>query len=109
MRKWEEKGFSPATLGGLGGYLTTEKGLFHVFSINKDLDDICFDYSETGDKKHLVKSYELEIEYDEDFFDKMKPHVQEVLKELKIDKRAFKLYDEWEKEIEKVLGRKIDL
>ncbi|AZU98995.1 hypothetical protein pW2_189 [Bacillus phage pW2] len=107
MRKWEEKGFSPPASGGLVGYLTTEKGLFYVYSINKDIDDIGFDYSKTGDKYDLVKSFELEIYYDEDFFDRMKPHVQEVLKELGVDKRAFKLYDEWEKEIDRVLGKRV--
>lgn len=107
MRKWEERGFSPPASGGLSGYLTTEKGLFHVFSINKDIDDIDFDYSETGDKYDLVKSFEIEIYYDEEFYDKLKPHVQEVLKELGVYKHAFKLYDEWEKDIEKLLGKRV--
>jgi len=107
MRKWEERGFSPPAFGGLCGYLTTEKGLFHVFSINQDIDDIDFDYSETGSKEDLVKSFEIEIDYDEETYDKLKIHVKEVIQELGLDKYATKLYNEWRKDIEKAIGKRV--
>jgi|SRR6185312_14274863 len=95
MRDYKNMAFSPATLGGLGGYLITEKGLFFVFSITENVSEIEFDYSKTGNEKDLVKSFEIDIDYGDGFYDELKHHVEEVVKEFGLDKHSSKLFKEW--------------
>lgn len=99
MREYKEVGFAPATLGGLAVKLKTEKGWFFVFGITEDLSEIDFDYSTTGREDDYTKSFEIDIDYGDGFYDNMQPHVIGVLKEFKLDERASKLFEEWRREI----------
>ena len=99
MRRYKEIGFAPASLGGLGVILETEKGWFFVFGITEDLSEIDFDYSTTGKEDDYTKSFEVDIDYGDGFYDNMKPHVISTLKEFKLDERASKLFEEWYKDI----------
>lgn len=95
MKKYKEVGFDPATLGGLAVYLTTEKGLFFVFSITGDLSEVEFDYSVTGKEDDFTKGYEIDIDYGDGFYSKLKLHIQEVLKEFQLDEYSLKLFKKW--------------
>lgn len=92
MSKYKIIGFNKVTLGGLAVNLETELGLFRVFSITKDLRDIEFDYAKLTDKEYFTKSSEIDIDYGNDFYDKLKKHVIQTLKELELDKHAAKLW-----------------
>lgn len=97
MSQCRDMHFAPATLGGLGGYITTEKGLFFVFSITGNVSELEFDYSQTGKEENLVKGYEIDIDYGDGFYNELKPHVEEVVQELGLDKHASKLLKQfWE-------------
>lgn len=95
MITFKEVGFDPATLGGLAGYLKTEKGLFFVFSMKEDISKIEFNYSKTGDENDLVNAYEIDLTFEEGFYASLKPHVEESVLKLKLLEKSSKLYQEW--------------
>lgn len=98
MRTFEEIGFAPATLGGLAGYLKTEKGLFFVFCIKENISEIEFNYSKSGEKDDLVNAYEIDLTFEDGFYDSLKPHVEEAVLELNLLDKSSKLYKEWKRE-----------
>lgn len=94
---YKEIYFHPATMGGLCVELKTEKGLFNVFGITKDLSEIEYDYAETGDDRDYIKSYEVDIHHGAGFYEKTKPYLAGILKDLNLEKRASELFTEWYK------------
>jgi hypothetical protein len=96
-RTYKEMGFSPAAFGGLCVELKTEKGLFYVFGITADLSEIEYNYAETGDDMDYIRSHEVDLHHGEGFYEKTKPYLTDILKELNLDKRAAGLFTEWYK------------
>lgn len=76
----KEEGFAPATLGGLAVTLKSEKGLFFVFSITEDLNDICFNHSPSGLEEDYERGPDIEGANEEDgLYGDLKSYLIEIL------------------------------
>lgn len=101
---YTEIGFAPATLGGLAIRLQTEQGFFLVFGINRELADLDFHYSPDGkmiyDEINYTKGYEVDIDFGDGTYDRLKTHLQKTVRELGLDEKARGLYAKWKREME---------
>lgn len=89
----QEKGFQPATLGGLWVYVKNDKGLFSVFNITEDLTEIIFDFSPTGLEEDLIRSSDIDgVDDSIGFYAERKAELIRILRERKFDVKALGLF-----------------
>lgn len=101
---YTEHAFEPATLGGLAIHLQTDQGYFYVFGIGKDLTDLTFNYSPDGARLYgdinYTKDYEVDIEFGDGTYDRLKEHIRQTVCDLGLDTKGRELYAAWLKEHE---------